>query len=95
MGVPRSFAIIKDRTDAWVKYPSEPVGSVWLVRQPAGAKPEVIAFTAECPHLGCAINLSDGRQGVSLPLSHQLVRPGRDARRTRSRRGPWTGSTSS
>ncbi len=62
VGVPRSFAIIQDRTDAWVKYPSEPVGSVWLVRQPSGTQPEVIAFTAECPHLGCAINLSaDGK----------------------------------
>ena len=62
VGVPRSFAIIRDRTDAWVKYPSEPAGSVWLIRQPAGAKPEVVAFTAECPHLGCAVNLSgDGK----------------------------------
>ena len=62
VAVPRSFAIIQDQTDAWIKYPSEPVGSVWLIRQPAGATPEVIAFTAECPHLGCAINLSaDGK----------------------------------
>jgi len=62
VGVPQSFAIIKDRTDAWVKYPSEPVGSVWLVRQPKGITPEVIALSAECPHLGCAINLSpDGK----------------------------------
>jgi Rieske Fe-S protein len=62
VGVPRSFSIIQDRTDAWVKYLAEPVGSVWLVRQPAGSKPEVIAYTSECPHLGCAINLSgDGK----------------------------------
>jgi Rieske Fe-S protein len=62
VGVPRSFRIIKDKIDAWVKYPSEPVGSVWLVRQPAGSQPEVIAYTSECPHLGCAINLSaDGK----------------------------------
>ena len=60
-GVPRSFAIIKERHDAWVKYPREPVGSVWLIRQPAGGRAPVIAFTSECPHLGCAINLS-GRQ---------------------------------
>src|SRR5262249_44427224 len=26
VGVPRSFAIIADRQDAWVKYPREPVG---------------------------------------------------------------------
>jgi menaquinol-cytochrome c reductase iron-sulfur subunit len=62
VGVPRSFGIIKDVTDAWVKYPREPLGSVWLIRQPAGTNPEVIAFTAECPHLGCAINVTaDGK----------------------------------
>ena len=62
VGEPRSFGVIQERTDAWVKYPAEPVGSVWLVRQPAGSKPEVIAYTAECPHLGCAINLgADGK----------------------------------
>lgn len=62
VGVPRSFGIIKDQTDAWVRYPKEPVGSVWLIRQPAGTSPEVIAYSAECPHLGCAINLSaDGK----------------------------------
>lgn len=62
IGQPRSFPIIQDRIDAWVKYPAEPVGSVWLVRQPAGSKPEVIAYTSECPHLGCAINLgADGK----------------------------------
>jgi Rieske Fe-S protein len=62
VGVPRLFAIIQDRVDAWVRYPREPVGSVWLIRQPAGSKPEVIAFTSECPHLGCAINLAaDGK----------------------------------
>jgi menaquinol-cytochrome c reductase iron-sulfur subunit len=65
-GVPRAIPIIEARQDAWVKYPQEPVGSVWLIRQPgAGAgeeKPAVLAFTAECPHLGCSINLAaDGK----------------------------------
>ena len=67
VGVPRSFAIIRDRTDAWVKYPREPAGSVWLVRQPAGSKPEVIAYSAECPHLGCAINLGEGGKSFLCP----------------------------
>jgi Rieske Fe-S protein len=58
VGEPRSFAVIDERRDAWVKYPREPIGSVWLVRQPAGVKPEVVAFTAECPHLGCAVSLT-------------------------------------
>src|SRR3954447_20905450 len=62
VGEPRSFAVIDERQDAWVKYPREPIGSVWLVRQPEGKKPQVIAFTAECPHLGCAVNLAaDGK----------------------------------
>jgi Rieske Fe-S protein len=61
-GTPQAFPIIDERQDAWVKYPREPVGSVWLVRQPAGAKEPVLAFTAECPHLGCAVNLAaDGK----------------------------------
>jgi menaquinol-cytochrome c reductase iron-sulfur subunit len=62
VGVPRSFAIIEERQDAWVKYPREPVGSVWLIREPEGKRPAVIAFTSECPHLGCAVNLTaDGK----------------------------------
>jgi menaquinol-cytochrome c reductase iron-sulfur subunit len=61
IGQPRQFPIIDARTDAWVKYPAEPVGSVWLIRQPDGHSPQVLAFTAECPHLGCAVNLgADG-----------------------------------
>jgi menaquinol-cytochrome c reductase iron-sulfur subunit len=67
VGKPRSFAIIRDRTDAWVKYPAEPVGSVWLVRQPEGSKPEVIAYTSECPHLGCAINLTADDKSFLCP----------------------------
>lgn len=62
VGVPQSFAVIAARHDAWVNYPKEPVGSVWLIRQPEGAKTPVIAYTSECPHLGCAVNLSkDGK----------------------------------
>ena len=62
VGVPRSFAIVEERQDAWVKYPREPVGSVWLIRQKPGAETPVIAMTAECPHLGCAVNLTaDGK----------------------------------
>jgi menaquinol-cytochrome c reductase iron-sulfur subunit len=62
VGVPRSFAIIEERRDAWIKYPREPVGSVWLIRQPAETGERVIALSSECPHLGCAVNLAaDGK----------------------------------
>ncbi len=66
-GVPRAFAIIEKRTDAWVNYPREPVGSVWLIRQPKGSKPEVLAFSTECPHLGCAVSLSGDRKSFLCP----------------------------
>ena len=62
VGEPRAFAIIARRQDGWVKYPEEPVGSVWLVRQPDGSKEPVLALSAECPHLSCPIPLApDGK----------------------------------
>jgi Rieske Fe-S protein len=69
VGVPRSFAIIEERQDAWVKYPREPVGSVWLIRQAKGnsADSAVIALQSECPHLGCAINLRADGKGFLCP----------------------------
>jgi menaquinol-cytochrome c reductase iron-sulfur subunit len=67
VGRPQSFPIIDERRDAWVKYPREPVGSVWVIRQPPGSKEPVIAFTAECPHLGCAVNLSADGKGFLCP----------------------------
>src|SRR3954451_5323253 len=31
-GVPRRFAVLADRTDAWTKFPNEPIGSIYLRR---------------------------------------------------------------
>ena len=67
VGIPKSFAIIEDRQDSWVRYPREPVGSVWLVRQPAGSDPPVLAMQSECPHLGCAINVKADGSGFLCP----------------------------
>lgn len=67
VGIPRSFPIVDERQDAWVKYPKEPIGLVWLVRQPDGSKTPVEAFQAECPHLGCAINLSGDKKSFRCP----------------------------
>lgn len=62
VGVPKSFPIAEERVDAWVQYPREPIGLVWLIRQAEGSSEPVLALQAECPHLGCAVNLSaDGR----------------------------------
>ena len=67
VGVPQAFPIIEERQDAWVRYPREPVGSVWLIRPPHGAQEKGVAFTAECPHLGCAVNLSEDRKSFLCP----------------------------
>jgi menaquinol-cytochrome c reductase iron-sulfur subunit len=62
VGVPRSFPVSRARQDAWVNYPEEPVGSIWVVRQPEGATPPVVAFSSKCPHAGCPVDLAaDGR----------------------------------
>lgn len=67
VGVPQSFPIIAARQDAWVSYPREPIGSIWLVRQKEGANPPVVAFTSECPHLGCAVNLGKDNKSFLCP----------------------------
>ena len=67
VGVPQSFPIVDERQDAWVRYPKEPIGLVWLIRHPEGAKEPVSAFTAECPHLGCAVNLSADKAMFRCP----------------------------
>ena len=67
VGVPRLFPIVGDKQDAWVKYPKEPIGSVWLVRQPEGSKDAVVAFTAQCPHAGCPVALAANAQSFQCP----------------------------
>jgi len=69
-GVPREFTVLDERRDAWVKYPREPVGSVWLIRRYEEGDEVVIAYSAECPHLGCAVSLAPDCQSFHCPC-HQ------------------------
>ena len=89
VGEPQAFSIIAERQDAWVKYPEEPVGSVWLVRQPEGSKPPVVAFSAECPHLGCPVNLAPDRKSFLCPCHSASF--GLDGSRTERGRRPGDG----
>ncbi len=52
-GVPRQFPVIADRHDAWTHYPPEPIGTVFLLRDPG--QDVVRAFNAVCPHAGCLV----------------------------------------
>jgi len=52
-GVPRRFPVLADRVNAWNRTPNEPIGSVYLRRDP-GSK-VVTALSAICPHAGCFV----------------------------------------
>lgn len=67
VGEPQSFSIIAERQDAWVRYPKQPIGSVWLVRQPEGSKEPVVALSSECPHLSCPVTLAADGKGFLCP----------------------------
>jgi menaquinol-cytochrome c reductase iron-sulfur subunit len=58
-GTPAQFPVIADRTDAWNRYPAEPIGAVYLRK--AGEKIE--CFSAICPHAGCFVGYNaDAKQ---------------------------------
>ena len=59
-GTPRKFPIIADRTDAWNRFPNEPIGAVFLRRTGAN---EVQAFNVICPHEGCAVQFQASPEG--------------------------------
>lgn len=69
-GQPQAFSVIAKRQDGWVRYPPEPVGSVWLIRQSDFPDSQVLALSAECPHLSCPVNLAPDHQTFLCPC-HQ------------------------
>lgn len=58
-GTPQRVAVVAERTDAWTKFPPEPVGAVFLRRM--GDK--VTALQVICPHAGCSINFKSMSEG--------------------------------
>ena len=59
-GTPKRIPVITDRTDAWNRFPNEPIGMVFLRR---AAENEVEAFQAKCPHAGCVIQYEETPEG--------------------------------
>lgn len=68
---PQLFNIVSDHRDAWMVYPNETVGRVWVNRvskieeNPQETKLEV--FSAICPHLGCTIQLDSDKKYMICP----------------------------
>lgn len=57
-GLPRQFAVIAERADAWTGFAAEPVGAVYL-RRVKGSE-TVEALSATCPHAGCFVEMEPG-----------------------------------
>jgi Rieske Fe-S protein len=64
-GVPRQFAVVADRTDAWNRYPNVPIGAIYLRRKKGESKPD--AFNAICPHAGCFVAFATDRNLFQCP----------------------------
>jgi menaquinol-cytochrome c reductase iron-sulfur subunit len=66
-GLPHPFVVTTDVTDAWTHASNQRVGAVFLLRADAEGKPTITAFTAACPHLGCAVEFDSSRDRFECP----------------------------
>jgi len=66
-GNPHAFVVIADISDAWTRATNQRVGEVYLTRSTVDGKPAVIAFTATCPHLGCAVEFDKPEDRYECP----------------------------
>ena len=62
-GEAKRVVLVADVRDAWTLAKDQELGAVWLVRK--GER--VVAFSAVCPHLGCAIDARKGAMGFTCP----------------------------
>jgi cytochrome b6-f complex iron-sulfur subunit/menaquinol-cytochrome c reductase iron-sulfur subunit len=69
-GEPKKVSIVADQRDAWTLSRDVELGAVWLVRH----GDTVVALSAVCPHLGCAISwAADG--GFACPCHDSAFAP--------------------
>lgn len=62
-GAPERVKVVGETRDAFTISRNQTLGSVWLQR----SGDSVRAFSAECPHLGCAIDLGGDAKSFSCP----------------------------
>src|SRR4051794_8729887 len=65
-GLPREFAVIADVSDAWTHAAARRIGAVYLTRSSKDPS-KVTAFTATCPHLGCAVEFDAPKKQFECP----------------------------
>jgi Rieske Fe-S protein len=71
-GVPRQFPVIAERVDAWNRS-LEPVGAVYLRRQPGAPEPECLSAT--CPHAGCFVAYDGEAKTFKCPCHNSSFAP--------------------
>jgi Rieske Fe-S protein len=64
-GIARYFPVVTDRTDAWNRYLDEPIGAVFLRREPGSTQLE--CFNAICPHAGCFVDFNIPERHFQCP----------------------------
>lgn len=62
--MPISAPVVGEVVDAWTRSPQQRLGTVWLRKKSDGG---VLALQAECPHLGCSVQLDSARQRFQCP----------------------------
>jgi menaquinol-cytochrome c reductase iron-sulfur subunit len=65
-GMPREFAVVAAASDAWTHAPAQRIGAVFLTRSSKDPN-DVTAFTATCPHLGCAVEFDAANKEFECP----------------------------
>lgn len=72
-GRPVQVAVLAEQRDAWTAHGRVPVGSAWVSR---GEDGRPVAFSAACPHLGCAIGYDPSEDVFRCPCHRSAF--GRD-----------------
>ena len=71
-GLPRKFAVLATRTDAWNKFTEVPIGAVYLRRLPDG---KLEALNVVCPHLGCFVDFNAKDGSFECPCHNSKFTP--------------------
>jgi menaquinol-cytochrome c reductase iron-sulfur subunit len=71
-GLPRRFPVIKDLVQTFTRFPSQPVGMVFLRRL---SESEVEAFQATCPHAGCYVDFRIEKNHFHCPCHNSKFEP--------------------
>lgn len=61
---PVTAPVVGEQVDAWTKSPDVRLGTVWLR---VVSDDKVVAFNAECPHLGCKIGFNEEKSQFACP----------------------------